>query len=146
VTTTLTTTDAYEQVSEAYASHLAHLNARDISALPGDYERNATVEFVGVNPGLVGQYSGAMNIQILWGSFTGKLVDFSLSNEYQSIEVKNSSLSIVNSTFDFEGNDTVIGLVKGSVIAQDVYVHSDGGWLIDREVWNFTQFNMPPLG
>jgi hypothetical protein len=36
VTVAVTTSDAYEQVSDAYAYHLMELNARNISALPAE--------------------------------------------------------------------------------------------------------------
>jgi hypothetical protein len=147
VTVTVTDSDAYEQVSDAYAYHLMVLNARNINAVPGEYESNATVEWTGVNPGLNGNYSGAGNIKILWGSFIGKLTNFSLSNEYQSLgEVNGSNAWMVNSTFNFNGYDVVVGNINGTVVAQDLYAHVNGTWLIAREIWNFTQFNMPPPG
>jgi hypothetical protein len=147
VTVTVTNSDAYEQVSDAYANHLMAFNARNINALPDEYESNATVEWIGVNPGLNGNYSGAGDIKILWGSFIGKLANFSLSNEYQSLgEVNGSNAWMVNSTFNFDGYDAVLGNVNGTVVAQDLYAHVDGAWLIAKEIWNFTRFNMPPLG
>jgi hypothetical protein len=81
----MTTSDAHDQVAYAYAYHLIELNARNISGVGGQYESNATVEWTGVNPGVNGNYSGATNIKILLGSFIGKFVKISLSNEHQSI-------------------------------------------------------------
>jgi hypothetical protein len=148
VTVTATNSDAYEQVSEAYANHLMELKARNINGLPGEYETNATVEWKGVAPELNGNYSGAADVKILWGSFIGKFnSNFSLSNEYQSIgEVKGSNAWMVNSTFNFHGYDVAIGDVNGTVVAQDFYAQASDTWLIAREIWNFTQFNMPALG
>jgi Na+-transporting NADH:ubiquinone oxidoreductase subunit NqrD len=51
VTVTVTNSDAYEQVSDAYAYHLMVLNARNINAVPGEYESNATVEWRGLSRG-----------------------------------------------------------------------------------------------
>jgi hypothetical protein len=137
VTVTVTTPDPYEQVASAYASHLAQLRARNISAVASGYESNATVEWTGVVPGMNGNYSGAGNIKILWGSFIGKLLNFSLSNEYQSLGLKGGD-SVVNSTFDFRGYDAAVGELNGTVVAQDTYEAVGGSWLIAHETWNFT--------
>jgi hypothetical protein len=141
VTVTLTTSDANEQVATAYANHLTQLSTRNIPALVSGYESNATVEWTGVAPGMNGDYSGSADIKILLGSFTGKFINFSYSHSYQSIRVK-GNVSVVNSTFDFQGFSTVVGKVNGTVIAQDLYVHASGSsWLISSEIWNFTRFN-----
>ena len=138
-TVSVTTSDPYEQVASAYASHLAQYRAGNMSAVASGYESNATVEWTGVVAGLTGNYSGAGNIKILWGSFTGKLLNFSLSNEYQSVGVT-GGVPVVNSTFNFQGYSTIEGEVNGTVLAQDTYVHVGNSWLIAYEVWNFTQY------
>jgi hypothetical protein len=139
-TVTVRTSDAYEQVQNAYASHMMELSTRNPSAAVSGYESNATVEWTGVVLGLTGSYSGAANIKILLGSFTGKLLNFSLSNEYQSIGVKDN-VSVVNSTFNFQGYSTIVGKVNGTVLAQDTYEHVGNSWLIAHEMWNFTQYH-----
>jgi hypothetical protein len=159
VTLTVTTSDVHEQVSDAYGNHLMELNDTvcivpgyctlvDMGGVVGDYESNATVEWVGPLD-VAGNYSGSNNIGVMLRSFIGKFnSNFSLSNEYQSIgQVKGSGNTwMVNSTFNVRGYDGVVGDVSGSVVAQDVYAHTNGTWLIAREIWNFTQFNMPPTG
>jgi hypothetical protein len=137
---TITTSDASEQVASAYEAHLMQLSSRNVDALPSEYEPNATVEFTGSQAAGPGNYTGASDIKILWGSFIGKFTNFSLSNQYQSIRVE-GNFSVVNSTFDFRGYNSVVGMVNGSVVAQDVYVNVGGSWLIARETWNFIQFN-----
>jgi hypothetical protein len=139
--TVTTTTDPDEQVASEYASHLAQLTAGNISALASGYENNATVVWTGggaAGSGLDGTYSGATNIGILLGSFVGKLLNFSLSNEYQSIGAKGNAW--VNSTFSFQGYQAEEGKVNGTVLAQDTYEHVGNSWLIAYEMWNFTQF------
>lgn len=147
-TMTVTTSDAYEQVSDVYASHLIHLNARNMTAVASDYEGNATAEWVGPAGVGVGNYSGVKIILANLESFVGKFNgNFSLSNEYQSIgKVEGSNSWMVNSTFDIHGYDAAVGNVTGTVFAQDSYAQINGAWLIVRENWNFTQFNAPPLG
>lgn len=142
VSVTVTTSDAYEQVSDAYAHHLMELNARNIGAVAGEYESNATIEWTGVVAGLTGNYSGAVNIEILLGSFIGKFnSNFSLSNEYQSIgEVKGSNAWMVNSTFNIHGYDAAVGNVNGTLVAHDTYERVGSSWLIAHEVWDFTQY------
>jgi len=148
VTVTATTSDAYEQVDNAYANHLEQLSARNIPAIPSGYASNATVDWTGVtpgmtgnNPGLAGNYSGSASIAILMGSFIGRLSNFSLANENQILGVEPNGSVVVNSTFNFRGHDAVGGNINGTVIARDVYERVDGSsWLIARETWNFTQF------
>lgn len=145
-TVTVSTSDAYKQVSDAYAYHLMQLNHRNISAIVGGYESNATAEWTGARVDLkimLGvNASGSANITLMWDGFIGKFSNFSVSNEYQSIGAENDNISVVNSTFDFRAYNVVVGNVNGSVIAQDTYKHLSGSlWLIATETWNFTQFN-----
>lgn len=140
VTLTVTAPAPYEQVAIAYDTHLANLNSRNIPALTSEYQRNGTIEWVGVVAGLAGNYSGETNIEILWGSFVGKFINFSLSDEYQSIGVE-GNVSVVNSTFDLHAYSSIVGNVNGAVISKDTYEHIGSSWLIGRETWNFTQFN-----
>ena len=140
VSVTVTTLDAYEQVANAYANHLEQLSARNMPAVVSAYESNATVEWTGVVAGMNGNYSGAANIEILLGGdFFGKLINSSLSNEYQSVGV-NGNVSVVNSTFNFQGYSAVEGNVNGTIFAQDTYEHVGNSWLIAHEMWNFTRY------
>ena len=139
-TVTVTTSDAYEQVANVYANHLLQFSARDKTALVDGYESNATMEWTGAEAAGTGNFSGSTDIGIKLKSFTGKLINFSLSDEYQSMRV-NGSVSVVNSKLDFQGYSSVVGGVNGTIVAQDVYVHVGSSWLIARETWNFTQFN-----
>ena len=143
VTVTVTTSDACEQVANAYANHLKQLSARNIPALLSGYESNATIEWTGATEAGIGNFSGSTDIDILLTSFfaTTKFINFSLSNEYQAIGVKGTAW-VVNSTFNFQGYNPVVGKVNGTIVAQDVYEHvGDSSWLIVRETWNYTQFN-----
>src|ERR1700733_4264710 len=62
-TTTVTASDAYSEgeVANAYATHVAQLSGRDITALAGGYESNATVYWTGDAFELAGTYSGVTN-------------------------------------------------------------------------------------
>jgi hypothetical protein len=158
-TMTVTAPDAYPEgeVANAYATHLAQLSDRDITALGAGYESNATMEWTGVGPGWNGDYSGVGNIKILWASVIGKFINFSVSDEHQSIGI-NGDVSLVNSTFDFRGWSYYVcgpqfvpplaGNMTGSVTAQDVYERvstNSSSWSIARETWNFTKFQCSPV-
>jgi hypothetical protein len=156
--TTLLAPDAYSEgeVANAYATHVAQLSGRDIIALGGGYESNATVYWTGDALELAGTYSGVTNIEILWGSTIGKSINFSVSDEHQSIPVIQGDAYVVNSTLDFQlwtyyycSDDagTALGNINGSVVAQDVYEHipnnnNSSSWSIARETWNFSQLNV----
>jgi hypothetical protein len=145
--TDFTTSDAYEQVSDANAYRLMELNARNMSAVAAEYESNATVEWVGPVD-VAGNYSGSKDISIMLASFIGKFnSNFSPSNEYQSVgEVRGSNAWMVDSTFNIHGFDAAVGNVSGTVVAKDLYAHTNDTWLIAREIWNFTRFDVPQLG
>lgn len=140
-TVTVTTSDAYEQVSNAYANHLMQLGAGNISALVNGYETNATVEWAGVVVGQTGNYTGSASFGVLLRSTIGKFINFSVSEESQMIGVKSSARVVVNSTLNFHADSAVLGKVNGTIVAQDTYEHVGDSWLISHELWNFTQFN-----
>jgi hypothetical protein len=162
-TTTATFTGTYDatyqQVADAYATHLTQLKERDVIALSSDYESNATIEWTGDASGLTGTYSGVSNIRLLWASTIGKSINFSVSDEHQSMAVDKGDAYMVNSTFDFQwwtyycgigAAVTSLGSMNGSVVAQDIYEHvsnnnNSSSWFIARETWNFTQFNVQCL-
>jgi|GEM_PF-3810370 len=138
----LATFFAYNQVANVSADHLMQVDARNITALVSGYESNATMVWTGAEAAGTGNFSGSNAISTALTSFLKtKLVSFSLSNANQSIGV-NGNVSVVNSTFDFQGYSSVVGIVSGVVVAQDVYEHAGGSsWLIARETWNFSQFD-----
>ncbi|MDA4118536.1 MAG: hypothetical protein OK455_09360 [Thaumarchaeota archaeon] len=142
VTATVTTSNPNEQVANAYADHLLLLpfSGHYASALASEYEANATIEWTGIEVAGTGNFSGSNNIGIALGSFIGKFINFSVSAESQSIEVK-GNVSVVNSTLGFQGYSSVVGQVNGMIVAQVVYEHAGSSWLIARETWNFAQFN-----
>ena len=89
-----------------------------------------------------GNFSGSNAISTALTSFLKtKLDSFSLTTTSQSIVVNGNVSVVVNSTFDFQGYSSVVGIVSGVVVAQDVYEHAGGSWLIARETWNFSQFD-----
>ena len=141
VTIVSTVPDAYAQIASIHANYLALLNSSDTAALKSEYESNATVVWKGEAPGLVGNYTGLLNIGILLGSFRDPFLNFSVSNETQIITPK-GNLWIVNSTFDIHGYGSVVGNTDIAIAAEDSYVHVGNTWLIANETWNFLTFNM----
>jgi hypothetical protein len=140
VTTVSTVPDAYGQIASIHANYLAVLNSSDTAALKSGYESNATVVWKGEASGMVGNYTGQLNIGILLGSFREKFVNFSVSNESQTIAPK-GNLWIVNSTFDIHAYGSVVGNTDMAIAAEDSYVHVGNTWLIANETWNFLTFN-----
>ena len=148
VTVTSTTTtalstipDAYDQVGSAYANHRLLLDSDNISALVSEYERNATIEWTGAAGGLTGNFTGLGTIGIKLRSFTGQSDNFSLSNESQTMGAKGSDW-VVNSTFNFYGYSQAEGKINTTITAQDSYAHVGNAWLISRETWNFTNYDL----
>ena len=158
--TVTTVPHGYEQVTEAYSSHLVDLDSKNIVALVEGYERNATLQWIqpqsnGSNYrfGLTGNYSGWGELQIVLQTYlTKNLENFSMSDENQTVILANGSGWLVDSTFHFSGYSSIWGAVDATVFAQDWYAqvftqpalgpHAAGSWLISREVWNFTGYGV----
>jgi hypothetical protein len=93
------------------ASAVLQRRHRELSC--GRIWTDGTVRWVGDVPGLFGNYSAALEIKILWGSFVGKFTNFSLSNEYQSIMVEGKdSARQLDVRLDFRGYNVLPGTRK----------------------------------
>jgi hypothetical protein len=77
---------------------------------------------------------------LLSAFLTHHVGDLLVSNETQTIG-PDGSLWVVNSTFNFAGNSTLVGSFEGTIAAQDSYVHISNTWLIARETWNFLKYS-----
>ncbi|HVC27518.1 MAG TPA: hypothetical protein VND40_05100 [Nitrososphaerales archaeon] len=140
ITTVSTVPEVYYQVASSYANHLYLLNSSYSFALKSDYESNATIDVRGVMPGLVGSYTGQSNISIFLGSFREKFLNFSVSNESQTIAPE-GSYWVVNSTFEVHAYSSVVGNTDMAIAAEDSYAHVGNAWLIAHETWNFLKFD-----
>jgi hypothetical protein len=146
-TTTLTTAsipstvpDTYDQVAGTYADHLLLLEARNASALASQYETNATIEWKGVSGGCDGNYTGTGSITMLLGDLLTRSSSLLVSNETQTIGAEGKDW-VVNSTFNFVGNSTFVGIFVGRIAAQDSYFSSGQTWSIAKETWNFLSYD-----
>jgi hypothetical protein len=134
-------TEDYSQVASAYTNHLFTLNSMNMSALLGEYESNATIEWRGQLTGLAGNYTGSNNISRLLGVFPGRMVNLTLTNQNQPIVVGvQLNYLVVSSTFDFYGFDSFDGNINGIITAQDSYTSVSNTWLIARETWTWISF------
>jgi len=88
----------------------------------------------------LGNFTGG-NIRILLKSFAQGFYNYSLSNESQTIGAK-GNYWVVNSTFDVDGYGGPVGNIDITIAAQDSYVHVGNSWLIARETWNFTKYDV----
>jgi hypothetical protein len=165
-TTTLTSTftapstslDAYEQVSDSFASHMLLISERNPFAIVSQYQENATVKWTGNIGGLQGLYNGTGVIFLLMNdSFIGQAGLFSIGNATQAVLAVSADSAMVNSSFEISGQMYNFGYYpttsfNGTVSAQDFYKYSasQGAWLISRETWNFLdvafQYPTPTTG
>ena len=132
-------------VSNSFENHMQLIASRDISALLGEYERNASLTWTGDSPGFQGSYTGTTSIKYEFKTTLGDLFApiLSISNETQSVIATGGASAQVSSAFSFNGTSGMMGGFDGAVLAQDSYSYSSaGGWLISRETWNFTRFNI----
>jgi hypothetical protein len=122
-----------------------------VSALVSQYEDNATIHYEGINSiGLTGNYIGAANIRQLLTVWATRFIYIFVTNESQATTQVvttgsgNSAVAVVvNSTFGFRGESSVLGEFNGTVSAWTTFVHdgTDGtSWLISKETWNFLRF------
>ncbi len=132
--------DAYDQVASTYADHLLLLEARNASAVTSQYEINATIEWKGLSGGCDGNYTATGSITKLFDDLLMLSSSFLVSNETQTIGAEGNNW-VVNSTFNFIGNSTIVGIFGGRVAAQDSYVSSGQTWSIAQETWNFLSYD-----
>jgi hypothetical protein len=149
-----TSLDAYEQVSNSFASHMLFISERNPFAIVSQYEENATVTWTGAIDGLQGFYNGTGVIFLLMNaSFIGRAGSFSVGNVTRSVVDMSADSAVVNSSFDISGQNYFdfpyyYPGFNGTVSAQDSYVYSasQSAWLISTETWNFFNFTVqhPP--
>lgn len=162
MTTTTTSTkvstslDAYGQVANSFSNHMLLLSSRNASAIVSQYQENASVTWTGNTYGLSGFYNGTSVVLLLMhASFLTRARSFDIGNVTRTILDVSDGSTVVNSSFDFYGQNYNFGLggpyaasFNGTVSAQDFYVYSpsQGAWLISTETWDFVVFSLqyPP--
>jgi hypothetical protein len=116
------------------------LEARNASAVTSQYGINATIEWKGVSGGCDGNYTTKGSITKLMDDLLTLSSSFLVSNETQTIGAEGNNW-VVNSTFNFIGNSTIVGIFGGRVAAQDSYVGIGQTWSIAQETWNFMSYD-----
>jgi len=149
MTETVTVPSISDQVSGIYANHLSLFSSKNVSAIVSQYEDNATIQYEGVDNGmgLAGNYTGTAHIHQLIFVLEGRSIFYFIANESQpTIQVVTTSSGnpfasvVVNSTFGFGGESSVIGNFNGTISARTMFVRggpNDTSWLISEETWNF---------
>lgn len=137
------------------AEHMLLLDSRNVSAVVGQYEGNATIAWTSEGQcecdGLNGDYAGAANItqlmkQLLLGvnanGYGFGTESFMAEDLAQTGAVASSVSVMVNSTFVIVEQSIAQGKINGTVSAQDSYAYSATArtWLISRESWDFLSF------
>jgi hypothetical protein len=152
VSTTTSTTvvssisSAYNQVADSYAEHLLLLEGQWPFPFLTGYSPNATVEWRGAAGRWDGNYTGSGALgNVTMGSPLWNQQYLLVYCENQTITTKDGNW-IINSSFDFAGNNTggpgvytppFVGAFWGTVTAQDSYAYVDNMWLIVNETWTF---------
>ena len=135
----------YDQVASAYANRLLLLGSDNGSALARAFESNASVTWRG-GPGLegcqlAGNYTGIANITVLMSIFAKYHQGGLLVSEESQTVYPEGPYWMVDSTFNFAGNNSLVGGFGGTVAAQDAYARVAGAWLVSTEVWNITNYH-----
>jgi hypothetical protein len=137
------------------AEHMLLLDSRNVSAVVGQYEGNATITWTSEGQcecdSLNGNYVGTANMtqlmkQLLLGinanGYGFRTQSFMAQNLIQTAAATSNISVMVNSTFVIVEQSIAQGKINGTVSAQDSYVYSATGrtWLISRESWDFLSF------
>jgi hypothetical protein len=144
-----------QEVTRTFATHLQSIKSENLTAAAAGYEGNATVVFKGMAAGLIGEYNGITNIKVLY--------DVILSpNYFGTVNISNLTFAAnvsgdqrhatVNSTFDMNGNSTMLsrlhggspvpGVYNARVSSSTSYVRDGETWIISNETWDFATFNL----
>jgi hypothetical protein len=139
------------EVSNALLNHLLNIVSKNVSAVLGDYQSNATVEWKGETFGLPGNYTGTARLDSLYTEFltSPNLVNFIISNvTINSIgfgagagqgnaPVAENPLASLNYTLQMRGYSENIGNWSATINAGVRYSWTDHSWLISGETWDY---------
>jgi hypothetical protein len=136
---------AYNEVANSYEEHLLLLEGQWPFPFLTGYSPNATIEWKGGAGRWDGNYTGSRLGNVTLGGPLWNQQYLLVYCENQTIATKDGYW-IVNSSFDFAGNNTggpgvyappFVGAFWGTVAAQDSYAYIDKMWLIVNETWTF---------
>jgi hypothetical protein len=148
-----TSTNSTQQLRNAYAAHLQNIASEDIPALEAEYEKNATLEFVGtvVPPFPEGHpIDGLPGISSVYEDVLSPSTGFStvnMANESYAVNLSGDGRVTVNSNFTLYGTTgfaDISGPGTGAYVAnvgsQVSYTRVGDGWFISSEMWDFHAF------
>lgn len=158
VTTTVTSTQKPTGlVSGLFAEHILALESRNVSAVVGQYERNATIKWTsegdcGCNS-LDGSYSGTSNMTQLmrWLLLGIDAKNYSFGTQSLTIEnlsqtVRTTSERVIEVDYGFAimEHSVALGQINGTVSAQDLYTYSSATrtWSISSETWDYMTYKV----
>jgi hypothetical protein len=140
-------------VNYSFSQHMLQLGSGNVSAIVSQYAGNANVTWFGeVGPCFGGMYPLAGdngNFSQLMNAFIVKYAHaLVMGNVARTIMPLPNGSVVVDSTFGFTTQGSSYGINNGTVSAQDLFTYSatNGAWLISREAWDFTTFDVMYLG
>lgn len=142
-----------EWVNDSFSQHMLLLGSGNVSAIVSQYAGNANVSWFGeVGPCFGGTYPLAGdngNFSQLMNAFIVKYAHtLVIGKVARTIMSQSNGSVVVESAFGFATRGSSYGINNGTVSAQDLYTYSatNGAWLISREAWDFTTFDVMYLG
>jgi hypothetical protein len=118
----------------------------DVTDISSFYTSTSVVHLFGYTNGLGGVYNGTHNIQLLYGAVLG--TDTSLNINFNNLQTKVDTASAVNATSSviLKGVSKVEGSMNITANVSQEWVLSGSTWMIQKEDWNFTLFNVANPG
>jgi hypothetical protein len=120
---------------------LQDFNAREVDSVLTFYTPTSVVVWSGKTGGLVGKYTGASNIRLIYAASVGKTstMDANLSDYAQNV----FSPKHINATFMVVllANSSVAGKLNATVDVSQEWNWGSGGWHISKENWDYTYFD-----
>jgi hypothetical protein len=116
-------------------------NAREVDNVLTFYTPTSVVVWSGKTGGLVGQYTGASSIKLIYAASVGKttVMHANLSNYAEDV----FSATHVNATFVLVmlANSSVAGKLNATVNVSQEWKWGSGGWQISKENWAYKYFD-----
>ena len=149
------------ELMNSWLSHLAKLEALEPSTAIEDYTTNASMVIAGIPmPGIDGTYTGMSNVSeslsLLFGNSSNypNLSPMALHASVMQIQIEsykgatlNGSDATIEANLSITGSSYLWGFYNGTIASNYHYVSQNGVWLISREDWNFSTFQVQyPVG
>jgi hypothetical protein len=125
-------------VTQAFDSHVSHIDDLNADAVAADYTPNATMIWYGNTFGLGGTYQGTSDIKLVWQTFLEVRNITSTASAVNVTRLPNETVVLKADLF-YQGYGGVVGNFNLTTSGSYSYLFQSGEWQIVRESTGFKE-------